>query len=115
MKGGKQIGGPVLKGFLSRAAGVTLYWFTGLPTHDATNSFKAYSRDFLTEQTIESTSGFCLGLELTVKAHFGGKRVAEVPSVWRDRTAGQSRFRLWKWLPHYLHWYFWAFRRRWLG
>jgi len=31
--------------------------------------------------------------------------VAEVPTTWRDRTAGQSRFRLWKWLPRYLRWY----------
>jgi hypothetical protein len=32
-------------------------------------------------------------------------RVAEVPTTWSDRTAGESRFRLWKWLPRYLHWY----------
>jgi hypothetical protein len=32
-------------------------------------------------------------------------RVAEVPTTWNDRTAGESRFRLWKWLPRYLHWY----------
>jgi len=29
--------------------------------------------------------------------------------------AGRSRFRLLAWLPHYLRWYFWALRRRWLG
>src|SRR5262249_43468050 len=29
----------------------------------------------------------------------------EIPSTWMDRTEGQSRFRLWKWLPHYLRWY----------
>jgi len=112
MKGGKQIGGPWFKGFLSRTAGVTLYWFAGLPTHDPTNSFKAYSREFLNRTPIESTQGFCLGLELTVKAHFNGGRVEEVPATWNDRAAGESRFRLFKWLPSYLKWYFYAFRRK---
>jgi dolichol-phosphate mannosyltransferase len=112
MRGGQQIGGPLLKRILSRGAGLSLYWLTGLPTHDATNSFKAYRRDFLEATPIESTAGFSLGLELTVKAHFQGRRVEEIPAVWQDRSAGQSRFRLWKWLPLYLRWYFWALRQR---
>lgn len=113
MQGGKQIGGPWFKKLLSRTAGVTLRWLTGLPTHDPTNSFKAYRRDFLARNVIESTAGFCLGIELTVKAHFSGGRVAEVPATWNDRSAGESRFRLFAWLPHYLHWYLWAVRQRW--
>jgi hypothetical protein len=114
MQGGKQIGGPMVKSFLSRMAGLSLRWLTGLPTHDPTNSFKAYRRDFLLRTPIESSEGFCLGLELTVKSHFGGGRVEEVPATWRDRTAGKSRFKLVKWLPKYLRWYLWALRRRWL-
>jgi dolichol-phosphate mannosyltransferase len=51
-----------------------------------------------------------LNLELTVKAFLAGYRITEVPATWRDRTSGQSRFRLWKWLPLYLRWYFYAFR-----
>jgi hypothetical protein len=35
-----------------------------------------------------------------------------VPASWHDRTAGESRFRLRKWLPQYLRWYVWAFRQR---
>jgi dolichol-phosphate mannosyltransferase len=108
MRGGRQIGGPRLKGLLSRLAGVSLHWLAGLPTHDATNSFKAYRREFLARTPIESQAGFCLGIELTVKAHFRGGRVEEVPARWTDRSAGQSRFRLFKWLPSYLHWYLWA-------
>jgi len=115
MPGGRQIGGPWLKGQLSRAAGLSLHWLAGLPTRDPTNSFKAYRRDFLERTPIESTAGFSLGLELTVKAHFAGERVEEIPATWRDRTAGESRFRLTAWLPLYLHWYLWALRRRWLG
>jgi len=115
MKGGQQLGGPWLKGNMSRFAGLSLYWLCGIPTHDATNSFKAYRKDFLDRTPIESKAGFVLGLELTVKAHFRNARVAEVPAIWRDRTEGESRFNLRRWLPIYLEWYIWAFKRRLFG
>ena len=109
MRGGHQIGGPPLKRLMSRVAGLSLHHLAGVPTHDPTNNFKLYSRDFLDAVTIESTAGFELALELTVKATLMGRPVAEVPTTWRDRTAGQSNFKLRKWLPHYLHWYRAAF------
>ena len=112
MRGGRQVGGPPLKRLMSRMAGLTLHWLAGVPTHDPTNNFKLYSRRFLESVTIESTAGFELALELTVKATLAHRRVAEVPTTWRDRTAGQSNFKLRKWLPHYLHWYWVAFRGR---
>jgi glycosyltransferase involved in cell wall biosynthesis len=114
MRGGRQVGGPLLKRSLSRLAGVTLHWFAGVPTHDPTNNFKLYARRFLDAVTIDSTAGFELALELTVKATLEGRTVAEVPTTWRDRTAGQSNFKLRKWLPHYLDWYRRAFVGRWL-
>jgi glycosyltransferase involved in cell wall biosynthesis len=110
MKGGGIINGPVLKQGLSRMAGVSLCWFRGIPTHDATNAFKIYDSRMLKKFTLESRQGFELNLEITVKAFLAGYRIAEIPSVWRDRTQGQSKFKLWSWLPHYLRWYFYAFR-----
>jgi len=112
MKGGRLIGGPFFKQLLSRLAGVSLWWVRGLPTHDATNAFKIYDRDMVKSFHVESKLGFELNLELTVKAFLAGHKIAEVPSTWRDRTAGESRFRLWKWLPHYLQWYIYAFQRK---
>ena len=105
MRGGGQVGGPLLKRTMSRVAGLSLHWVGGLPIHDATSNFRMYSKRLLQRVTIESTGGFELGLELTVKAYALGMSVAEVPTTWRDRTAGQSRFKLWKWLPRYLRWY----------
>jgi len=112
MRGGRQLGGPLLKRLLSRTAGLTLHWFGGVATHDPTNNFKLYRRDFLESVTIESDAGFELALELTVKATLAGRRVAEVPTTWRDRTTGASHFRLRQWLPHYLRWYLAALRGR---
>jgi dolichol-phosphate mannosyltransferase len=105
MRGGHQHGGPVVKRTLSRAAGLSLHWLGGIPVHDTTNNFKLYGRRFLDATTIESTAGFELATELTVKAALGGWSLAEVPATWRDRTSGTSNFRLRAWLPHYLHWY----------
>jgi glycosyltransferase involved in cell wall biosynthesis len=112
MKGGHQVGGPLLKRLMSRAAGLSLHHLAGIRTHDPTNNFKLYRRSFLAATPIESTAGFELALELTVKATIAGGRVEEVPTTWRDRTAGQSNFKLRKWLPHYLHWYRVAFEGR---
>jgi dolichol-phosphate mannosyltransferase len=110
MRGGRQVGGPRLKGLMSRTAGLSLHHLAGVRTHDATNNFKLYSRRFLDDVTIESEAGFELALELTVKATIGGHRVTELPTTWRDRTTGTSNFRLRQWLPHYLRWYLLAFR-----
>jgi glycosyltransferase involved in cell wall biosynthesis len=112
MRGGRQIGGPFIKGLMSRMAGLTLYWLGALPVHDPTNSFKAYSRAFLDATPIESAEGFALAMELAVKAHVGGGRVEEVPAEWYDRTDGASRFRIVAWLPIYLRWYGLALKRR---
>lgn len=112
MRGGRQLGGPLLKRVLSHLAGVSLYWLRRLPVHDATNNFRLYDSDFLHSVVIESTGGFELALELTVKAVRSGLPVEEIPTTWRDRSAGKSRFRLMKWLPHYLRWYLFALKPR---
>jgi glycosyltransferase involved in cell wall biosynthesis len=105
MPGGRQLGGPRLKRLLSRLAGCSAYWLRGVPTHDITNNFRLYSGALLKELTIESTGGFEFALEVTAKAFHAGRRIAELPTTWRDRTAGQSRFRLFRWLPRYIRWY----------
>ena len=106
------IGGPPLKQTLSRIAGLSLHWLRGVPTRDATNAFKLYDAALLKTIAIESTAGFEINLEITVKGFLLGWPIAEIPTTWRDRTRGRSRFRLWAWLPRYLKWYFFAFRPR---
>lgn len=115
MRGGRQVGGPLVKSTLSRLAGLSLRWLTGIGTHDATNNFKAYSRDLVGEVTVESGSGFELGLEMATKAQLGGHRIEEIATTWRDRTAGESRFQVVKWMPGYLRWYFRCILGTWSG
>src|SRR6202035_2700093 len=64
MRGGQQVGGPWLKSKISRLAGSSMNLLTRTGTHDPTNSFKAYSRDFVREVGIESDAGFEMGIEM---------------------------------------------------
>ena len=109
MPGGQQIGGPRFKAFLSRSAGKSLKLFAGVTTSDATNSYKAYNRLFVEEVGIESDSGFEIAIELVAKARRLRRPIAEVPTIWLDRDAGESRFMLKKWIPKYLKWYRFAY------
>ncbi len=108
MKGGRQIGGPRFKKFLSRMAGFSLHLITRIPTHDISNSFKMYRTSMVKTFTLESTGGFEIGLEILVKAYINGYQITEIPSTWKDRTAGESNFKMWKWIPKYLRWYWLA-------
>ena len=111
-RGGQQVGGPLLKGVVSRIAGVSLYWLARVGTRDSTNSFKAYSASFLKSVKVESNLGFEIGIELVAKARRYRLPVAEIPTTWLDRTFGVSNFKLWAWIPRYLKWYLYAFGRR---
>ncbi len=107
--GGQQVGGPMFKSLLSKTAGRSLGLFGRVGTRDATNSFKAFSTEFIREVGIDSRSGFEIGLELTAKARRLRRPVAEVPTIWLDRTMGESNFKLAAWIPRYLRWYRFAF------
>jgi dolichol-phosphate mannosyltransferase len=109
MSGGQHIGGPFLKFALSRLAGLSLYWFGRVGTRDATNSFKAYSTDFVRTVGIDSDTGFEIGIELVAKARRLRLRTAEIPTIWLERAQGTSSFQVVSWLPRYFQWYRFAF------
>jgi glycosyltransferase involved in cell wall biosynthesis len=107
--GGCMVGCRWLKAFLVRAAAFTLYFVARLPTRDATNGFRLFSRRAIDTIEVESDSGFCYSLEMLVKSHRLGWAVADVPAQWFERTQGASRFQVLKWVPAYLRWYMYAF------
>jgi glycosyltransferase involved in cell wall biosynthesis len=109
ISGGSMKNCPWLKAFLVRSAAFTLSWLAGLPTHDASNGFRLFSRHVLEQFEIESTVGFVYSIELLAKSHRFGWKIGEVPALWQERTQGTSRFRVLKWLPAYLRWYFYIF------
>jgi dolichol-phosphate mannosyltransferase len=109
MPGGAMVGCPLLKAALVRSANFTLRHVARLPTTDASNGFRMFSRRVVERIPVESEAGFCYSIELLVKAHRLGWRIAEVPVRWFERRHGASRFQVIKWLPAYLRWYGYAF------
>lgn len=105
MKGaGGLVGCPLIKALIVRAADWFLWHVVRLPTHDASNGFRLFSRRVIEQIPLESAVGFAYSLELLVKAHRLGWPITEVPVDWHQRKAGQSRFQIVRWLPQYSKW-----------
>lgn len=113
MRGGKKHGGPVIKSLFSRCAGLGMHILIGLPIHDLSNAFKMYRTNVTKTIPLESTDGFEVCTELAIKTYLAGYRETEVPTEWYDRTAGESNFKMWKWIPKYLHWCFYGISLKW--
>ena len=107
--GGTMKGCPWFKALLVRVGNFTLYHLARLPTRDASNGFRLFSRRVIDSITVESARGFCYSIELLVKCHRLGWPIGEVPARWFERVKGTSRFHVLRWLPAYLRWYFYAF------
>jgi len=104
-KGGEQRLDNATKAFLPRAAGRLLKFFCDIGTLDPTNSYKLYSKRVLEHLRLSSTVSFSVTLEIVAKAHCLGYRIAEVPTVWKDRVFGQSGFNVLRSVPAYLKWF----------
>ena len=109
--GGKQDEDSEVKGMFSRFVGLSLRRLVGMPTHDTTNAFKMYRSEVLKSLSMEE-AGFACSMEIAIKAFFRGAKITEVPTVWRGRTAGKSKFSLLKGCKGYLRWYAWALLSR---
>jgi glycosyltransferase involved in cell wall biosynthesis len=112
--GGKMIGCPPLKAFTVRSSAFVLHYIARVPTHDSSNGFRLFSRRVLESLSLESTEGFTYSIELLVKTHRLGWRIAEVPVEWYERKSGKSRFQVVKWLPAYFTWFKYAFQTTYL-
>lgn len=115
MRGGSMEGCPPLKAFLVRGASLFMYYVARVPTRDATNGLRLFSRRLLAGTEVEASVGFAFSIELLVKAHRLGLPIAELPFLWRERRAGTSRFRVLGWLPEYLKWVRYAVATTYLG
>ncbi len=107
MRGGKKIGGPILKSFFSLFFGLSLHLLIGIPIHDISNSFKLYRKKVIEYLNINSKN-FDISVEIPLKAYFSGYRLTEVPTTWTDRKAGESKFKIFKQGSAYFKLYLWA-------
>jgi glycosyltransferase involved in cell wall biosynthesis len=108
IKGGKRLGGSRLKAFFSFFVGMISHLFFGVPTHDITNSFKMCRKNVISSITINAVS-FEISMEITLKAYLKGFKITEIPTIWQDRTAGESKFNSFKVGPKYFKLFLWGF------
>ena len=108
IKGGSMKGCPLLKSILVRAASFSLFYLSTIPVRDASNGFRLFTKNLITNCGIESTKGFSYSLELLVKADRYKYKIVEVPAQWEERSVGQSNFKIGMWINSYLKWYFYG-------
>lgn len=108
IKGGEKSGGPKLQGIFSNFVCVFLNSL-GVPTYDATNAFKMYKRSVLKKLNFNPKSGVELSMELVLQAHFlKNAKITDIPTVWRGRTSGKSKFKFLERAPRYANICLWA-------
>tara|TARA_B100001123_G_C15155545_1_gene965315 strand:+ start:26 stop:763 length:738 start_codon:yes stop_codon:yes gene_type:complete len=114
IKGGSMKGCPLIKSILVRVSSTTLYLLSSIPVRDASNGFRLFSRELLNTVQVESQVGFAYSLELLAKCNRLKLKIYEIPAQWEERSVGSSRFKIFKWLPEYLRWYFYGLGTTWL-
>ena len=102
--GGSYEGAPLIKRLIVKLVSFTLTNFTSLPTKDATNGFRLFSKSIVEKFPIESKRGFTFSIELLAKAHRNNYQITELPEKWPVRTSGKSKFSYYT-IPFYFKWY----------
>ena len=102
--GGSYEGAPIIKRLIVKFVSFTLTNFTSLPTKDATNGFRLFSKSIVEKFPIESKRGFTFSIELLAKAHRNNYKITELPEKWPVRTSGKSKFSYYT-IPFYFKWY----------
>lgn len=79
--------------FMSRLSNNLAKYVIGLRTTDLTGSYRCYKTEILRKLLLQtSCKGFGVQMELISRAEKMGMRIAEVPIIFYNRTAGQSKY-----------------------
>lgn len=84
---------PMSRLLLSYFANVYTRLITGLPIRDATGGFKCFRREVLETINLDEvgSSGYSFQIEMTMRAWKRGFRIKEIPIIFYDRRAGESK------------------------
>jgi dolichol-phosphate mannosyltransferase len=91
--GGQTENWSLLRRFISKGGSSYARTFLNLPVRDCTSGFKCFRREVLEALDLDSvkSNGYGFQVEMNYLCHRAGFRVSEVPIVFPDRTAGQSK------------------------
>ena len=84
---------PITRLVLSYGANVYARFVTGLPVADATGGYKCFRRKVLEAIALDrvESEGYAFQIEMSFRAWKRGFRIGEIPIVFVDRTAGESK------------------------
>ena len=84
---------PITRLILSYGANVYARFVTGLPVADATGGYKCFRRKVLESIALDrvESEGYAFQIEMSFRAWKRGFRIGEIPIVFVDRTAGESK------------------------
>ena len=93
VQGGATPGWPRKRRLLSRAGGLYARSLLRLPARDVTSGYRAYRADLLRAIDLGTvdTTGYGFQIDMTDRARRTGAEIREIPIVFRDRTAGESK------------------------
>jgi len=91
--GGSVHNWPRSREILSRGGNAYARIMLGLSVHDATGGYRAYRAATLRDIGLHdvTSQGYCFQIELTLRAMRAGKKIAEVPITFTERTLGASK------------------------
>jgi dolichol-phosphate mannosyltransferase len=84
---------PIARLLLSYTANIYARKVTGVPLWDATGGFKAFRRTTLEQIDLDhvESEGYSFQIEMNLRVWKRGLRIREIPIVFVDRTAGESK------------------------
>jgi dolichol-phosphate mannosyltransferase len=93
MSGGEVVNWPLHRRLLSLGGNRYTRMWLGMPLSDATGGFRAFRMSALQRIDLATVAsqGYCFQVDLAWRAHRTGLRIAEVPIVFVERRAGQSK------------------------
>lgn len=91
--GGDVVGWGPIRHFISKGGSLYSRSILGLQVRDLTSGFKGFRREVLETIGLDrvESEGYSFQIELTYRAVLKGFRVVEIPIVFVDRRAGQSK------------------------
>ena len=101
---------PMARLLLSYYANVYTRFVTGIPIRDATGGFKCFRREVLETIDLDAVqaSGYMFQIEMNMRTWKKGFRIKEIPIIFTDRVAGQSKMS--KKIMREAMWMVWALR-----
>ena len=93
VRGVNVVNWPMSRVLLSFFASKYVQFITGMKIHDTTAGFKCYRREVLESMNFSAIRfvGYAFQIEMKFRAWRKGFTIVEVPVIFTDRTAGQSK------------------------